>query len=125
MLIPTDKTQFDSVEERDETVKQLDQSLDLPIEWTNNPTAGTLAFGLAYLKEPLEADQTTGQQKEATHIFGRYFKQMSEVGLPANWNSNHFLDTSYKQVRHLNYNKVYNHKILWVSKKKGTVVLIV
>ena len=87
---PTDKTQFDSVQERDETVKQLDQSLDLPIEWTNNPTAGTLAFGLAYLKEPLEADQTTGQQKEATHIFGRYFKQMSEVGLPANWNSNHF-----------------------------------
>ena len=52
---PTDKTQFDSVQERDETVKQLDQSLDLAIEWTNNPTAGTFAFGLAYLKEPLEA----------------------------------------------------------------------
>ena len=86
---PSDAPKFNSVQDRDEAVQQLNQSLDMDIEWTNNPTAGTLAFGLAYLKEPLEAD-AGGGQKEATHIFGRYFKQMSEVGLPANWNSNHF-----------------------------------
>lgn len=87
---PSDAEQFDDVAARDAAIEQLNQSLDIAIEWTNNPNSGTLAFGLAYLKEPLEADAQTGQQKEATHIFGRYFKKMSQAGLPANWNSKDF-----------------------------------
>ena len=88
---PSDAEQFESVEARDEAIKQLNQSLDMPIEWTNNPTAGTLAFGIAYLKEILATGQgTDAEDKEATHIFGRYFARMKQAGLPANWNSNHF-----------------------------------
>lgn len=86
---PSDAQTFDDVAARDAAVEQLNSSLDIPIEWTNTPNAGTLAFGLAYLKEPLEADEG-GVQKESTHIFGRYFKKMNEAGLPANWNSKDF-----------------------------------
>ena len=82
---PSDAEQFDDVAARDAAIEQLNQSLDIPIEWTNAPNSGTLAFGLAYLKEPLD-----DSGKESTHIFGRYFKKMSMAGLPANWNSKDF-----------------------------------
>lgn len=80
---PSDAPQFKDASDRDAAVKQLESSLDIPIEWTNQPTAGLLAFGIAYLKEPGE--------ENATHVFGRYFAQMKQVGLPANWNiTKHF-----------------------------------
>ena len=82
---PSDAEQFDDVAARDAAIEQLNQSLDIDIEWTNNPTSGMLAFGLAYLKEPLDSSG-----KESTHIFARYFKKMSQAGLPANWNSKDF-----------------------------------
>ena len=51
-----------------------------------------LAFGIAYLKEILATGAgTADEDKEATHIFGRYFARMKQAGLPANWNiTKHF-----------------------------------
>ncbi len=82
---PSDADQFDDVAARDAAIEQLNKSLDIDIECTNNPTSRMLAFGLAYLKEPLDSSG-----KESTHIFARYFKKMSQAGLPANWNSKDF-----------------------------------
>lgn len=78
---PSDMEQFESAEGRDAAIEQLNQSLDVPIQWTNNPMKSTLAFGLAYLE-----DVETGE----VHIFGRYFNKMNQAGLPANWNSANF-----------------------------------
>lgn len=78
---PSDAEQFNTPEDRDKAIVQLNQSLDVPIQWTNNPTKATLAFGLAYLEDP---------KSEEIAIFGRYFNKVNLAGLPANWNSQFF-----------------------------------
>lgn len=78
---PSDAEQFNSPEDRDKAVEQLNQALDIPIQWTNSPTRATLAFGLAYLEDPKSGEVA---------IFGRYFNKMNLAGLPANWNSSYF-----------------------------------
>jgi hypothetical protein len=78
---PSDAEQFNSPEDRDKAVEQLNQALDIAIQWTNSPTRATLAFGLAYLEDPKSGEVA---------IFGRYFNKMNLAGLPANWNSSYF-----------------------------------
>ena len=78
---PSDAEQFESPEDRDAAIEQLNSALDVPIQWTNNPTKALLAFGLAYLE-----DVKSGE----VAIFGRYFNKMNQAGLPANWNSSYF-----------------------------------
>lgn len=86
--------QFPNEEMRDEAVQKVNETADKGIQWTNNPTSGTLAFGLAYLLDRQDSfyiDAPDGSKPEYTHIFGRYFQQMKQVGLPANWNSKYMM----------------------------------
>jgi flagellin-like hook-associated protein FlgL len=84
---PSDAEQFQDTASRDAAVELLDKGLDQPIQWTNAPTAGTLAFGLAYLVD----DQTGADgQPEEIAVFGRYFKKVAQAGIPASWQNNQF-----------------------------------
>ena len=66
-LYPSDEMEFDSPEQRDDFVQQLEQELNSQIEWTNVPNKGSLAFGVAVLTDPALDDKIT--------YWGRYFKQ--------------------------------------------------
>tara|TARA_A100001015_G_scaffold87516_1_gene97361 strand:+ start:19563 stop:26594 length:7032 start_codon:yes stop_codon:yes gene_type:complete len=66
-LYPTDEMEFDSPEQRDDFVQQLEQELNSQIDWTNVPNKGSLAFGVAVLTDPALDDKIT--------YWGRYFKQ--------------------------------------------------
>jgi hypothetical protein len=86
--------QYPTPELRDEAVAKINKDSNKTIQWTNNPTAGTLAFGLAYLLD--QEDDFYKKAPEAskptfTHIFGRYFQQVRQAGLPANWNSKYMM----------------------------------
>lgn len=84
---PQDKQQFDDAAERDKVKKELDSALDVKIQWTNTPTSGTLAIGLAYL---LDNDNPGPDGKPSLVVFGRYFKERKLSGLPATWDSKYF-----------------------------------
>ena len=66
-LYPSDEMEFDSPEQRDDFIQQLEQELNSQIEWTNVPNKGSLAFGVAVLTDPALDDKIT--------YWGRYFKQ--------------------------------------------------
>ena len=66
-LYPTEEMQFNSPEQRDDFIQQLEQELNSQIEWTNTPNKGSLAFGVAILTDPALDDKIT--------YWGRYFKQ--------------------------------------------------
>jgi len=91
---PSDATQFDDVEARDAAVEQVNKENIKTIQWTNNASIKMLAFGITYL---LDKEDNTyknapdSSKPEYTHVFGRYFEQVSLVGLPANWNSKYMM----------------------------------
>ena len=66
-LYPTEEMEFDSPEQRDDFIQQLEQELNSQIEWTNVPNKGSLAFGVAVLTDPALEDKIT--------YWGRYFRQ--------------------------------------------------
>ena len=66
-LYPSDEMEFESPEQRDNFIQQLEQELNSQIEWTNVPNKGSLAFGVAVLTDPALDDKIT--------YWGRYFKQ--------------------------------------------------
>lgn len=84
--------QYPTPELRDEAIKQLEQTSIKPIQWTNAPTSGTLAFGVSYLLDREDPAYTSSldPKPQYTHVFGRYFQQVRQAGLPANWNSKYF-----------------------------------
>ena len=91
---PSDAGQFKTAEDRDAAVKKINQDNDKTIQWTNNPTAGTLAFGVAYLldkQDKFYIDAPDNSKPTYTHVFGRYFEQVRQAGLPANWNSKYMM----------------------------------
>ena len=66
-LYPTEEMEFDSPEQRDEFIQQLEQELGSQIEWTNVPNRGSLSFGVAVFTDPALDDKLT--------YWGRYFRQ--------------------------------------------------
>lgn len=76
MMYPKDKEQFDSVEERNNVISEIENQLSSEINWTNNPATGMLAFGIAIL-----SDVETGSEI----VFGRFFKKRNLIGIPAIW----------------------------------------
>ena len=91
---PSDAGQFKTPEDRDAAVEKINQDNDKTIQWTNNPTAGTLAFGVAYLldkQDKFYIDAPDNSKPTYTHVFGRYFEQVRQAGLPANWNSKYMM----------------------------------
>ena len=66
-LYPTEEMEFNSPEQRDDFIQQLEQELNSQIEWTNVPNKGSLAFGVAVLTDPALEDKIT--------YWGRYFRQ--------------------------------------------------
>ena len=91
---PSDAGQFKTTEDRDAAVEKINQDNDKTIQWTNNPTAGTLAFGVAYLldkQDKFYIDAPDNSKPTYTHVFGRYFEQVRQAGLPANWNSKYMM----------------------------------
>jgi len=78
---PEDSPAFDSAEDRDAFIVELEKSLPTAIQWTNQPNSGMKAFGLAFLVDNENNDQA---------IFGRYFNQVRQTGIPATWNSKDF-----------------------------------
>lgn len=91
---PSDATQFQTVEDRDAAVEQVNKENIKTIQWTNNATARALAFGLAYMLDK-ESDYyknaPDSNKPEYTDVFGRYFEQVKLAGLPANWNSKYMM----------------------------------
>ena len=78
-LYPSDEMEFDSPEQRDDFVQQLEQELNSQIEWTNVPNKGSLAFGVAVLTDPALDDKIT--------YWGRYFKQKT-ADMMGKWGNN-------------------------------------
>jgi hypothetical protein len=66
-LYPLEEMKFENAESRDVYIQQLEQENNLQIEWTNKPNAGSLAFGLATLTDPMLDDKMT--------YWGRYFRE--------------------------------------------------
>ena len=66
-LYPSEEMEFDSPEQRDDFIQQLEQELNSQIEWTNVPNKGSLAFGVAVFTDPALDDKLT--------YWGRYFRQ--------------------------------------------------
>ena len=78
-LYPTEEMQFNSPEQRDDFIQQLEQELNSQIDWTNAPNKGSLAFGVATLTDPALDDKIT--------YWGRYFKQKT-ADMMGKWGNN-------------------------------------
>jgi|TARA_B110000858_G_scaffold67913_1_gene78928 hypothetical protein len=77
-LYPTEQMEFESPEQRDDLIQQLEQELNSQIEWTNVPNRGSLSFGIAVFTDPELDDKLT--------YWGRYFKQKT-VDMMGKWSN--------------------------------------
>lgn len=60
-----DQTQFESPEQRDETIKNYETELQTKIEWVNRPTSASLAFAVAVLNN----------REGGVMLWGRYLQK--------------------------------------------------
>lgn len=91
---PTDAAQFADEESRDAAIEQINKINDKTIQWTNEASARMMAFGVAYLldkEDEFYLKAPDSNKPKYTHVFGRYFEQVRQAGLPANWNSKFFM----------------------------------
>jgi hypothetical protein len=73
---PEEGNQFETVQQRDKVIEELNRQLPDIIEFVNNPSQNDLAFGIVELE-----DEETGDR----FVFGRYFKSKREEGMPFSW----------------------------------------
>lgn len=73
---PEEGNQFDTVQQRDKVIQELNRQLPDIIEFVNNPSQSDLAFGIVELE-----DEETGDR----FVFGRYFKSKRDEGMPFSW----------------------------------------
>jgi len=78
-----DQGQFESPEQRDEAIKQYEDSAHLKIEWSNRPTNGMLAFAIATLKDREGGLRVWGRylQKSQHNMMGKW----KNTEVPAGW----------------------------------------
>ena len=91
---PSDAGQFKTPEDRDAAVDQINAESEKTIQWTNAANARMLAFGVAYLLDKEDEAYLAANDNNKptyTHVFGRYFEQVRQAGLPASWNSNQLM----------------------------------
>lgn len=75
---PEEGDQFETPQQRDRVIQDLNRQLPDVIEFTNSPREGLLAFGIVELE-----DEETGDR----FVFGRYFESKRKEGLPFSWSN--------------------------------------
>ena len=78
-MYPQDRAQFDDVAERDSFISDIEQQINVQIDWTNVPNNGSLAFGIVTLTDPSLNDKPA--------YWGRYFKQKT-ADMMGKWANN-------------------------------------
>lgn len=75
---PEEGDKFDTPQQRDNVIQDLNRQLSGQIEFTNTPKNNLLAFGIVQLQDEETKDK---------FIFGRYFASKRKEGLPFNWSN--------------------------------------